>query len=246
MGSDASAEWPSRLAFRVSTAEESYEVKTQFVGLHWVGSVTGALTLAKVCGIPLARAVASVKYVTPFAGRTQPAVLENGAVILRDDYNCSYSTLLSSFQAMRSAKAKRRIAILSDCNDLKQNRRERLEILTRMACEFSDMLVFVAEDASHGVRQAENCGLAPENVHAFPTWQDAAAFLAGNLAPGDLALLRSRRNGHLARIYFALQGSVKCQLAECSLRLACDHCSKLGFVPRAGDPVQLTNAAAIR
>jgi UDP-N-acetylmuramoyl-tripeptide--D-alanyl-D-alanine ligase len=231
--SEASAQWPSRLAFRISTRDSSYQVKTQFVGLHWAGAVTGALAVAKACGVPLEQAVACIENVAPFPGRSQAAPLDNGAVILRDDYNGSYTTALASFEVMRNAKAKRRIAILSDCNDLKQSRPERVRHLADLACEFSDMLVFIGEDASHGVERALERGLAPENIHAFAKWEDAAAFLSENLGPGDLALLRSRRDGHLSRIYYALQGEVKCHLADCPLRMACDACPQLGFVPRS-------------
>ena len=235
--SGATAEWPSRLRFRVSSGADSYQVKTQFVGLHWVASVTGALATAQACGAPLARAVPCIENVAPFRGRMQPVSLRNGAVMLRDDYNCSYTTALRAFEVLRSAKAKRRITVLSDCNDLKQDRRERVQLLSGMACEFSDMIVFVGEDASHGARHALEHGLTPDNVHAFVKWEDAADFLSANLQPGDLVLLRSRRDGHLSRIYFAMQGSVKCHLVECPIRGMCDNCSKLGFVPRSENSV---------
>ena len=233
--SEASAEWPSRLRFRVSNREHSCEVKTQLVGTHWVTSVLAALAAAQACGVPLADSVAQVESVAPFRGRMQPVLLDNGAVMLRDEYNGSYETTLPAFEVLRNARAKRLITVLSDCADLKGKPRARMKRLSQLACESSGMVVFVGSGASHGARHALNRGFAPGNVHHFVKWEDAADFLAAKLEPGDLVLLRGRASDHLSRIYFALRGAVKCHKFTCSLRTICDDCSKLGFAPSSED-----------
>jgi UDP-N-acetylmuramoyl-tripeptide--D-alanyl-D-alanine ligase len=243
--SDATGQWPERLRFRASTGEQSCEVKTQFVGCYWVSAVLGALATAHACGVPLAQAAACVENVAPFRSRMQPVSLANGAVVLRDEYNCSYSTALRAFEVMRSARAERRIMVLSDCNDLTQDRPERVKILARMACESADAVIFVGEDARHGAEYALDHGLPPQNVHAFAAWEEAAHFLSADLRAGDLVLIRNRRDGHFGRIYFALQGEVKCHLAECPLRITCDNCSKLGFAPRSKPAIPDTLAVKV-
>jgi hypothetical protein len=70
-------------------------------------------------------------------------------------------------------------------------------------------------------------------VHVLETWEKAAEFLSQNLGPGDLVLLRSKRDAHFARIYFAMLGAVKCHKVTCSYRIHCDECPELGFVPRS-------------
>ncbi len=84
-------------------------------------------------------------------------------------------------------------------------------------------------DVAHGVEHAIEHGMPAENVHAVK----AAELLRTSLGPGDLVLLRSRRDGHFARIYFAIEGSVRCHKEECPLHLICDYCPQLGFVPHS-------------
>ncbi len=72
-----------------------------------------------------------------------------------------------------------------------------------------------------------------DQVHAVKSREEAAELLRTSLGPGDLVLLRSRRDGHFARIYFAIGGSVRCHKEECPLHLICDYCPQLGFVPHS-------------
>jgi UDP-N-acetylmuramoyl-tripeptide--D-alanyl-D-alanine ligase len=244
--SETNAEWPDRLRFRASAGEESCAVKTQLVGRHWVPSVMGALAAAQVCGVPLRRACASVESVSPFSCRMQPIALDNGAVLLRDECDGSYETMLAAFEVLRSARAKRRITVVGDCSDLRKKPRERMKRLSQLACECSEVAVFVGPSASHGARHALNWGLAPADVREFVNWEDAAEFLAGNLEAGDLVLIKGRASDHLSRIYFGMRGTVQCHRQKCSIRSNCDRCSKLGFVPRCDAAVPGRPPAQVR
>lgn len=228
---DARGDWPERLEFQACSQQESHRVRTRLVGKHWVPSVTGALATSEVCGVPLAEAAKAVENVEPFRGRMQPASLDNGAVILRDECNGSVDTMVPAFEVLRRAKAARRVVVVSDCSDLKKRPRERLKHLAKAARESAEAVVFVGERASYGAKYAIAEGMRPQDVHHFVNLQDAAVFLREELKPGDLVLLKGRASHHLSRIYFALSGTVKCWRPDCSLRMTCDECIELGFTP---------------
>jgi UDP-N-acetylmuramoyl-tripeptide--D-alanyl-D-alanine ligase len=220
----------------VFSAKESHRVRTQFVGTHWVPSVTGALATARACGVPLADAVQAVRHVPPFKGRMQPAPLPNGATILRDEFNGSFDTMVRAIEVLQRATAKRRVAVISDCSDLKKKPRERLKYLSKAMRQSAEVVVFVGEIIAYGAQYAIRAGMLPQNVHHFLSLQDAEDFLRGELKAGDLVLLKGRASDHLSRIDFALLGTVECQKLHCSLRTICDECSQLGARPHSASP----------
>jgi UDP-N-acetylmuramoyl-tripeptide--D-alanyl-D-alanine ligase len=228
---EARADWPSRLEFTVSSPDESHSVRTQLIGTHWVPSVLAALATAHACDVSLGDAVRAVEDVHPFPGRMQPCSFHDGAILLRDEYNGSIDTLIPAFEVMRRATAQRRVAVISDCSDLKKKPRERLKYLAKTASQWAEMVVFVGERASYGAQYAATAGMKPENVHHFVNWWDAAAFLRKELQAGDLVLLKGRASHHLSRIYLEEVGTVKCRLVECSSQALCDNCRHLGFRP---------------
>ena len=91
--------------------------------------------------------------------------------------------------------------------------------------------MFVGLSAESGRRGATAAGLAPENVHAFLSLPEAARFSQDTLRHGDVVLLKGRVSDHLARLFFAQLGPVRCRLAHCEKLILCDECAELGIAP---------------
>jgi UDP-N-acetylmuramoyl-tripeptide--D-alanyl-D-alanine ligase len=229
--SEVEASWPETLRFKAKWNGQTVDVRTAFHGAHRVVSVAGALAAAAALGAPLDRAAEGIRDVQPHTARLAPAPLPSGAVILRDEINGSIDSLGPALDVLRTARAKRRILIISDCSDWGLRPRERAKFLARSAKTCSDMVVFLGEKSHHGVKYALNEGMAPQSVHGFLRWQDAAVFLRSELRSGDLALLRGLSSEHLSRLYFALLGEVACDRHRCEIRRPCDNCPRLGLIP---------------
>jgi UDP-N-acetylmuramoyl-tripeptide--D-alanyl-D-alanine ligase len=101
----ARSAWPQRLHLTISSPSGSHRVQTQLVGAHWAPACTAALAVADTVGMPLAKAAAAFASVPPFPGRLSPHTLPNGAVILRDDYNASRTSLDATLAVMNAATA---------------------------------------------------------------------------------------------------------------------------------------------
>lgn len=238
----ASSVWPERLSFQVEYGDERALVRTQFVGVHRLSSVAGAIAVAAACGVPLRVAVQAVKSVQPFVARLQPVTLPSGAVLLRDEYNASIDSFQAAARVLREARAGRRILIVSDCSDWRREPRQRMRFYAQTAKECADAAVFLGERSAYAVRSAVEAGMPPENVHAFLNWEEAVSFLQSDLRDGDLALLRGISTEHLSRLYFSLIGSVACRKSRCPMRRPCDECSELGFRPHSEQKVTSTCA----
>lgn len=227
----ATSAWPSRLELRVSSGDRSWLVKTRLLGTHWATSVLGALAAAHACGVSLDDAGKALEHVEPFTGRMQPIELPGGVTIVRDDFSAAALTVDAAFDFLRSAKAGRRILVMSDCSDFGANYRHRHRYIAERAAECADAAIFIGEKSDFTARNAIRFGMVPESVCSFLSLREAAEYLKPQLRPGDLVLLKGRVSDHLARFSYALRGEVACSRQTCSKRMLCDRCPELGFRP---------------
>ena len=223
----ARSSWPERLAFTARAGDDRFEVRTRLVGTHWVGSVLAALAVARTCGVPMSSALAAIADFAPFAGRMQPLVLPNGAVVMRDEENGSPDTLDAMMSVLRDARAERRVLVMGDVSDVKGNPRKRHRYVGRLAAEVADLAVFVGEHAHHAVRAAVAAGMNPARCHHTVDARDAAELLKRELRAGDLAFVKGRSTEHLSRIVFAQLGEIGCWTSSCRICSLCDLCPQL-------------------
>jgi len=244
---DVRSHWPGRLELTVSSNGESATVRTALVGTHWAPSVLAAITAARACGVGLEQSARALEGLPPHRGRLQPCTLSNGAVILRDEVNGSIESLDAAAEVLRTADARRRILVISDCSDFKKTPRQRRRYYANLAAGIAEAVVFLGDRAHFGVKYALEAGMPEDSVHACLTPQDAADFLKDYLRSGDLVLLRGRTTDHLTRVYLGLLGTVGCRRAQCGRRGLCENCPEVDFVPGAAltaDPSPWTSSAS--
>jgi UDP-N-acetylmuramoyl-tripeptide--D-alanyl-D-alanine ligase len=226
-------EFPEPVRFQVRAEGESAEVHAPLVGAHWVTSLLAAAAAARLCGVPLSECAAALATLKPVQGRMQPVATPSGAVILRDDENGSLATLDESLEALRNARAKRKLVVISDVADDPAKQRRRATRLGRMVAEVAEVGIFVGGHAEFAVRGAVAAGMQAENAHAFLSVRDAGDFLRRQLRPGDMALLKGRRLGRLA---FYQLGEIGCWVDGCAKNMECDDCPELRFEGRGAAP----------
>ena len=229
---EISAQWPDRLRFRLHHESESVEVRTPYVGDHWLPSVLAALAAARICGVSLTGAARALAKVLPFDARLEPVELPNGAIILRDEYNASIDSFEAAFEVMRKARARRRVVVASDTAESTKRQQRRKKELGQYAASVADGAVFLGESAHRAERAAVAAGMDPANAHSFAGLDDAAGFLKTFLQAGDLVLLKGRASHHLSRLFFVQLGQVDCWKEKCSKMMLCDICPELGPAAR--------------
>ena len=248
---EVSAQWPERLQFRFHYGTESIFVQTPYVGEHWLSSVLAALTAARACGLDLNEAGHVLAQGKPFDARLEPVELPNGAIILRDEYNALIDTFEAAFEVMQTARARRRVVVVSDYSESTQRQRRRANQLGRETAAVAEAAVFVGEASHRAQRTAIEAGMDPAYTHSFAGLRDAAVFLKTFLQPEDLVLLKGRASHHLSRLFFARFGQVDCWKATCSKMMLCDICPELGPAAQAKHrtklvaPVWANDASAV-
>jgi UDP-N-acetylmuramoyl-tripeptide--D-alanyl-D-alanine ligase len=228
----ARARWPERLSFEAHAGGETCEIQTMLSGAHWLAAAAGALAVASVEGIRLADAAKALGRVMPHAGRMDPVLLPNGAVVVRDDYNGAVASMKVALRFLREARAGRRILVLSDFSDAGVNRRMRLRWLAEEVAGWLDVLVLAGSEHGYGRRRMIEAGMRPEGVHSFRALREAGEFLRGELRSGDVALVKGRTTDHVGRLLLAQCGTIVCWREYCRKTMLCDTCWELGFQPR--------------
>lgn len=221
------SEWPSRLSFTVHKAGQRERVETQLVGSHWVSSVLAAIAVALECGFSLKDAVKPLANLQPMSSRMSPLLLENGAVLLRDENNGSIDTFERALTVLSEAKAVRKILVISDLSDANQRWQLRSRSIGAAAAHYADVGVFVGERAVKTAANAVRAGMDPKNAFAFVSLKPAIDFLKLELRAGDLAVVKGRGLDKLARISLAFTQNVTCWRATCTIQEECDYCPEL-------------------
>ena len=229
--SDVSSRWPERLTFRAHHGQESCEMRTQLLGVHWAPMLMAALAAAGHLGVSLADAARVLAHAAPYPARLDPIAFPNGVVMIRDDYSASIDTLELALRVLREARAERRVLVFTDVSDAGINRRARLRLLAAAVSPWAGLLVLIGVEHNYGRRKAIEAGMAPDSVHSFPSLKQAAEFLKTELRSGDLVLLKGRTTDHAARLFFAQFGTVACWREPCRKTMLCDSCWELGFRP---------------
>jgi UDP-N-acetylmuramoyl-tripeptide--D-alanyl-D-alanine ligase len=239
---DARGAWPERFSFALTHGGSTMQIQTQLVGTQWLSGVGAVMACAMTLGVDPQTAAAALGAVPPFAARLNPMGLPNGAVVLRDDIGATVDTIEPALRVLQEATTSRKLLVMTDISDFGQDRRQRLKYLGRRAGEVADVVVFIGELASYGVRRAIDAGIRPDQAHAFRTLREAAEFLRTELRSGDLVLLKGRATDHAARIFFAQIGTVGCWKDPCRKQMLCDICWELDITPEEAARARLVPA----
>src|SRR5579871_3395303 len=228
-----SGRWPEGLRFQIHGGDETCDIQTRHLGVHWAPAMAMALAAAHILGVRLSEAANVLRRTLPYTARLEPIALPNGSVLIRDDYNSSIATLEASLRVLREGVAVRRVLAITDFADSGMRRRLRLKYLASALSEWVDLLVLCGESREYGRRRAIEAGMPEDHVHTFGALEKAADFLKRELRPGDLLLLRGRGTDHVTRLFFAQLGTVACWREPCKKNMLCDTCWELGFQPDA-------------
>lgn len=224
--------WPDRLELTLEHQGDRVVCKTQLCGEHLAYCVLAAVAIGLACGMTLRSAAAPVIDFLPVAGRMMPVEISPGITILRDDWKAPLWSIDAPLKFLRSARAKRKIAVLGTLSDYSGKSRKAYVRVSRLALEAADHVIFVGPNSHRALRGDP---VPPgKSLAAFVTVKDLAEHLRAFLVPGDLVLLKASGSDHLARLALMYQRDVRCWRERCGRNGACDNCGLL-CVPQEKD-----------
>ncbi len=185
--------------FEVVSEAARHQAKLPLVGMHNVYNALAAVAVAAARGLPLEQAVAALAALS--AGDKRGQLLEvAGAAVINDCYNSNpraLESMVDVLAGMPVSRGGRRIVVAGEMLELGPSAAELHRRCGRyLAQRKIDLLVGVRGEAQHLVE-----GAAEEKIPAqfLASPEDAGRWLAENVRPGDLVLLKASRGVRLEK-----------------------------------------------
>jgi len=166
------------------------------LGAHNASNAMAGLAVALEAGVDLDAVVAALETLSP--GSKRGEVIEiAGATILNDSYNSNPEALRSMIHTLAKRPAQRRILVAGEMLELGEHGQALHAACGKAAADAHlDLVVGVRGNAQHLAAAACWGGVASVFL---PDAQAAGEWLAGNLLPGDVVLVKGSRGVQLER-----------------------------------------------
>ncbi|MGA8739699.1 MAG: UDP-N-acetylmuramoyl-tripeptide--D-alanyl-D-alanine ligase [Terracidiphilus sp.] len=186
----------SGLNVHFRAGEHDGTFKLGLLGEHNAQNAMAGLAVALEAGVPLDATIAALESLTP--GSKRGEVLEiGGATILNDSYNSNPEALRSMIHTLATRPTQRRILIAGEMLELGEHAPKLHAAAGKEAADVGiDIVVGVRGNAQHLAAAACLCGVASIFL---PDAQTAGEWLAKNLQPGDVVLVKGSRGVQLER-----------------------------------------------
>lgn len=231
--SDVILEWPRGTRFTLHAAGESCDFFSALFGKHMIYPVLATVAVAFHQGVSLRQCQQRVAAVKPVTGRLQPVPLDNGAMILRDDFKSTTETIHAALDLLEEIPAKRKIVVLGEVSEPLGRQGPTYRRIGERIGNTATKGFFICSKKSFRSYSggAVTTGISKSNLYNSGTsgLLNVIEVLRSELKAGDVVLLKGRDNQRLARIAHALQGrTVKCGLGFCDANsTSCDDCPML-------------------
>jgi UDP-N-acetylmuramoyl-tripeptide--D-alanyl-D-alanine ligase len=185
-------------------------------GRHVIGNALAALAAAGEWGIGAAEAQGVFRGLRAPAMRGELLRFSNGVALINDSYNSSPAALHAMIKVLAATpNYRRRILAAGEMRELGATSAELHREAGKFAAETGkvDWVVGVEGDASQIVEGAVAAGVPRAQTKVFASSEEAAKFLAGFVAPGDLLLVKGSRGVRMERVVESLLGSHAPELA---------------------------------
>jgi UDP-N-acetylmuramoyl-tripeptide--D-alanyl-D-alanine ligase len=176
-------------------------------GRHSIANALAALAAASVWEIGAAEAAVVLPRLAAGEMRGRLLRFAEGFAVINDSYNSNPVALTAMMDLLaRTPGYKRRILAAGEMLELgPDSLRLHTETGRHAAAHQFDFVVGVQGAAVGLVQGAVEAGLPPDHARFFASSSDAAPFVAGLLAPGDLLLVKGSRGVKMERVVEALR-----------------------------------------
>ena len=181
------------------------------VGRHNVVNALGALAAASEWGIGAEEARKVFAALKPAAMRGEVLKFEDGFAVVNDAYNSNPLALAGMVDLLAATPGyRRRILAAGEMLELgPASSQLHREAGAHAAKKKIDWIFGVSGDAAEIVRGAVAAGHPPDQVQFFSASEEAAKFLTGFIARGDLLLVKGSRGVRMERIVEALRAGYR-------------------------------------
>lgn len=228
---DIKIDWPNGTQFKLQVDGKIRDMHIRLIGRHMVYPILAAVAVSLVEGLTLDEIIPALEGLPPTPGRLEMIRLENGVILLRDDYKSGMETIDAALDALSEIPAERRFVVLGEVEEPPGSQGPIYRRLGERIAQMAWRAVFIGGDStcSSYTAGAKQGGLPRERISK--TGRDvlkAADLIQGDLKPGDVVLIKGRDIQRMERVAFLLMGRrVLCDINICNLKVRCARCPML-------------------
>ncbi len=174
------------------------------IGTQHIYALVAGAAAALSYGADVNSIVASIATYRVPRGRMNILAGANSSTLIDDTYNASPDAVTEALKVLSSAVATRKISVLGDMMELGTFSPAEHRKVGELAAKSVDVLVTVGIRARDIALSAEAAGMSKEKIHSFDTSVEAADFMRGIVAAGDLILIKGSQSPRLERVTAAL------------------------------------------
>ena len=224
-------DWPDGTRFTLHANGESHAMRVRLIGRTSLYPILAGAAVALEEGLAFDEIRPRLESIRPVPGRFEPVPLDNGAVILRDDFKSPMETIHAALDVLAEIPARRRIVVLGEISEPQGSQGPLYRALGERVAEIADRAIFIAGRWAYAYAAgAKRAGMPDAAItrarhdvfKAIPVLQD-------ELGAGDVVLIKGRDTQRLDRITLALQGrTIRCRIQFCRTKVArCYACPML-------------------
>ncbi|MBO0921287.1 UDP-N-acetylmuramoyl-tripeptide--D-alanyl-D-alanine ligase [Cellulomonas sp. zg-ZUI222] len=200
-----------RLVHVEGDVREERPVELRLVGEHHVHNALAAAAAALTAGIALDDVVAGLSAADALSPHRMHVVdRPDGVTVVDDSYNANPDSMRAALKALAviAGRHRRSVAVLGEMLELGEESRTAHDAIGRLVVRLNIGLTVVVGDGARAIRDGANHeGSWGDEVVLADDVDAAAAFLADELRPGDVVLVKSSFGAGLWRLGDRLVGA---------------------------------------
>ena len=170
--------------------------QTRMLGAHNISNILLACAVAKHLGLSNAQIQRGVSQLVPVEHRLQLLSSAGGVTVIDDAFNSNPSGAKAALDVLRQFPG-RRIIVTPGMVELGEQEAEYNRELGREMADAADVCVLIGRKHVQPIQEGLlNAGYAAENIHVFPSLNDATAWLRGFMQAGDFVLYENDLPDH--------------------------------------------------
>ena len=183
-------------------------MRIRLLGRYQVYPALAAVTVALEEGLPLDEVLPRIEAVEAERGRMAMMPLENGAIVVRDEFKSAIETVDAALDVLTEIPARRRIVVLGEVAEAPGSQGPIYRRLGGRLAESADRAILLGEGNScrSYVVGAKRASMVPKAlIEAKHSLRRAVEALRHDLERGDVVLVKGRMEQHLERVALALR-----------------------------------------
>jgi len=222
-GRNVACSWPSAMSLDISYEGHDVHLQTQLLGTHWAHVVLAAVSTALAAGVSLDQAVEAVEAFEPVPHRMSPHTTPDGITFVSDVWKAPFWTAAASLDFLRTARARRKLAVIGTLSDTPKSFRHRHRAAIEEGIDTVHRMFFVGPHAQSALQVCPS--EVRDRVLCFDSVYQLDRHLHEYLEPGDLVLLKgSAKSDHLSRLILSWTDDIACWREGCRRIRFCATC----------------------